>query len=66
VLVEVVAVAMLSIGATRYRVPVEVGLVVLSAVAIDALVSRRQLRPRPARALGAPEDEPSVVGAGQP
>jgi 4-amino-4-deoxy-L-arabinose transferase-like glycosyltransferase len=46
VLVEVVVVAMLSIGATRYRVPLEVALVVLSAVAIDALVSRQHLHPR--------------------
>jgi len=46
VLVEVVVVAMLSIGATRYRVPLEVGLVVLSAVAIDALVSREHLLPK--------------------
>jgi hypothetical protein len=46
VLVEVVAVAMLAIGATRYRVPLEVGLVVLSAVAIDALVSGGHLLPR--------------------
>jgi hypothetical protein len=66
VLVEVVAVAMLSIGATRYRVPLEVGLVVLSAVAVDALVSRRQLLPRRAGEPGTPEDEPSVVGAGRP
>jgi 4-amino-4-deoxy-L-arabinose transferase-like glycosyltransferase len=46
VLVEVVVVAMLSIGATRYRTPLEVGLVVLSAVAIDALVSRGHLLPK--------------------
>jgi 4-amino-4-deoxy-L-arabinose transferase-like glycosyltransferase len=48
VLVEVVVVAMLSIGATRYRVPLEVGLVVLSAAAIDALLARQV--PLPGRA----------------
>lgn len=39
-LLEVAATAMVSIGATRYRVPLEVGLVVSSAVALDALVTR--------------------------
>ena len=40
-LVEVVAAAMITFGATRYRAPLEVGLVVLAAVAVDALWERR-------------------------
>ena len=39
-LVEVLAAAMVTFGATRYRVPLEVGLVVLGAVAVDALWTR--------------------------
>lgn len=39
-LVEVVVAAMVTFGATRYRAPLEVGLVVLGAVAIDALWMR--------------------------
>jgi cobalamin synthase len=34
-LVEIALSAVLTIGATRYRVPLEVGLVVLTAVAVD-------------------------------
>jgi len=41
-LVEVVATAMLTVGATRYRVPLEVALVILSAVAVDRLLERRR------------------------
>ncbi len=40
-LVEVVVSAMVTFGATRYRVPLEVGLVVLGAIGIDALWRRR-------------------------
>jgi 4-amino-4-deoxy-L-arabinose transferase-like glycosyltransferase len=46
VLVEVVVAAMFSIGDTRYRIPLDVGLVVLSAVAVDALVTRGHLLPK--------------------
>ena len=38
--VEVVAAALVTFGATRYRAPLEVGLVVLSAVCLDALWTR--------------------------
>jgi hypothetical protein len=44
-LVEVLAAAMVTFGATRYRVPLEVGLVVLGAVAIDALWTRLAGKP---------------------
>jgi hypothetical protein len=37
---------MFSIGDTRYRIPLDVGLVVLSAVAVDALVTRGHLLPK--------------------
>jgi hypothetical protein len=40
-LVEVAVATMVTFGATRYRVPLEVGLVLLAAVAIDALWKRR-------------------------
>ncbi len=45
VLLELVATAMATFGQTRYRVPFEVGVVVLAAVAIDAFVSRRSESP---------------------
>jgi len=40
-LVEVVVATMVTFGATRYRVPLEVGLVVLGAIAVDAVWQRR-------------------------
>ncbi len=43
-LVEVVVAAVVTFGATRYRSPLEVGLVVLSAVALDAWWTRRGQR----------------------
>jgi len=42
VLVELVVASMLTFGQTRYRAPIEVVLVVLAAVAVDALLSRRR------------------------
>ena len=62
VLVEVVVAAMFSIGDTRYRIPLDVGLVVLSAVAIDALVSRRHLLPRTGAHVP-PADDTSTADA---
>ena len=41
---EVVIAAMLTLGATRYRVPLEVGLVVCAAVSVDALMTRMGAR----------------------
>jgi 4-amino-4-deoxy-L-arabinose transferase-like glycosyltransferase len=56
-LVEVVATAMLTLGVTRYRAPLDVGLVVLTAVAIDARVAGERLLPtrRKPPAVGSPE-----------
>jgi hypothetical protein len=41
IFVELVVTAMATFGQTRYRAPFEVVLVVLAAVAIDALVARQ-------------------------
>lgn len=45
IFVELVVTAMATFGQTRYRAPFEVVLVVLAAVAIDAVVARRRERP---------------------
>jgi len=46
-LAEVVVSSMLAFGATRYRAPLEVGLVVLAAVAVDTAMTRRTAARRP-------------------
>ena len=49
ILVELMLASMLTFGQTRYRVPGEVALVVLTAVAIDALVTRHSAIGTPSR-----------------
>ncbi len=63
-LLEVVVATVVTFGATRYRAPLEVGLVVLSAVAVDTLwrrVAPGGVADRTPEAVS-PEPEPAVAG----
>ncbi len=62
-LLEVVVATVVTFGATRYRAPLEVGLVVLSAVAVDGVWRRRTHDSAEARETGLvpPESEPAVT-----
>jgi 4-amino-4-deoxy-L-arabinose transferase-like glycosyltransferase len=54
-LAEVLLATVITFGATRYRAPLEVGLVVLSAVAVDALWQRLATKPPPEIVTAEPE-----------
>jgi hypothetical protein len=62
ILVELILTAMLTFGQTRYRAPFEVVLVVLSAVAIDALLAQRTLRKARVRTDGGDVTASTVGG----
>jgi 4-amino-4-deoxy-L-arabinose transferase-like glycosyltransferase len=62
-LLEVLLATVITFGATRYRAPLEVGLVVLSAVAVDGLWRRVTRGPvlESEPNVGPPETEPAVT-----
>ena len=62
-LLEVIVATVVTFGATRYRAPLEVGLVVLSAVAVDGVWRRRTHDSAEATESGSvpPESEPAVT-----
>jgi hypothetical protein len=63
-LVLVVFVSVTGYGFTRFRVGAEPALIVLAAVAIDAVVERLVVRPRPSQSADAPADRTGRGGGG--